>query len=134
MRLRCNLHAASFVKGAARTEDELIGFDCLTIPLLLRGEHAFSYNYPLRVTATFTHALTPDMTSEDILALARGDYERIYCEEEAAVGNPGRVNGMLNRAPSPGPYGIWGHDFSDLYFEGIAISLKGMTVSFMIGS
>ena len=134
MKLQCNFHASSFVKGEWRSDRELIGYDDLTLPLELSGEHAFSYSYPLKVVATFMHVLAPEMTGEDLLVLARADYERIYREEEAAVGNPGRATSMLNRALSPGPYGIWGHDFSDLYFEAIMISLKGMTVSFSMGS
>lgn len=132
MKLNCNIHASSFLKGAEREEyKDMIGMGAA---LGLSGHFYFSYDYPLSVTASFPHILTPEMTGEDILVLARGDYERIYSEEDAAVGNPGHIPGMLNRAPSPGPYGIWGHDFSDLYFEGVDINLKNFQVTFSMGS
>ena len=37
-----------------------------------------------------------------------------------AVGDPGRASPTLyNRAESYGPYGIWGHDLSDLVMHDI---------------
>jgi len=132
MELDCNVHAASFIKGEEREEYEHA--DQLDKPLGLTGNFYFTYDYPLSVAASFPHTLTPEMTGEDLLVLARADYERIYQEEDAAVGNPGHIPGMLNRAHSPGPYGIWGHDFSDLYFEGIEINEKAHQITFGMGS
>jgi len=132
MNLSCNVHASSFVKGAER--DEYEDMDGMNFPLGLSGNFYFSYDYPLSVIASFPHVLTPEMTGEDILVLARADYERIYREEDEAVSNPGHIPGMLNRARSAGPYGIWGHDFSDLYFEGVRFDLKHFNVKFSMGS
>jgi hypothetical protein len=132
MKLQCNTHAASFVKGGEVNEwDNVEG---LQPALRLSGEFAFKYTYPLSHAAHFRHTLTPDMTGEDLLVLARGDYEQIYREEEAAAGNPGHIAGMLNRGSSAGPYGIWGHDFSDLYFESVEIDTADCLVEFGMGS
>lgn len=128
--ISCNTHAASFVKGDEEAEYDDVSK--LKTPLALVGEYTFVYDYPLNTQARFTHMLTSSMTGEDLLVLARADYERIYREEEAAAGNPGHIPGMLNRAPLRGPYGIWGHDFSDLYFEGIEID--GGEITFCMGS
>lgn len=132
MELSCNTHAASFVKGMY--PDECDNISMLQTALGLSGDFYFTYTYPLSVKAGFPHTLIPGMTGEDLLALGRADYERIYAEEEASAGNPGHIPGMLNRARSPGPYGIWGHDFSDLYFEGVTIDTTKMIVDFNMGS
>lgn len=132
MNLDCNTHAASFVKGDEEAEYDDV--EQLKTPLGLSGKFAFKYTYPLSVAAHFRHAVTPEMTGEDLLVIARGDYERIYREEDEAVGDPGHIPGMLNRARSRGPYGIWGHDFSDLYFERISIDTGDRLISFGMGS
>jgi len=130
--ISCNLHASTFVKGDEREDYEHA--DALMPALGLGGEFKFEYDYPLSNTAYFSHVLTPEMTGEDILVLARADYEKIYAEEEAAEGNPGHIPGMLNRQSSEGPYGIWGHDFSDLYFEGIIVNLETKMIGLSMGS
>lgn len=132
MELDCNVHAASFVKGNEREEYENV--DDLLHPLGLSGDFYFTYTYPLSTAATFPHTLTPEMTGEDLLVLAKADYERIYKEEDDAVGDPGHIPGMLNRQFSEGPYGIWGHDFSDLFFEGVNIEEDTKAISFGMGS
>jgi hypothetical protein len=132
MQLDCNIHAASFVKGFANEDIDYI--DELIPALGLSGLFNFRYSYPLSTEASFQHELTPEMTGEDLLVLARADYERIYKEEEGDVGNPGHIPGMLNRSSSAGRYGVWGHDFSDLYFEGVKISQKFYNVDFSMGS
>jgi hypothetical protein len=126
--LDCNIHASSFVKGGERDEfDDVVK---LQDALGLDGVFTFTYTYPLSNPAKFEHVLTPGMNGEDILALGRDDYEKIYAAEE----DPGHIPGMLNRAQSEGPYGIWGHDFSDLYFEGIDIDTEKKTLKFSMGS
>ena len=35
------------------------------------------------------------------------------------MGDPGHIQGMLNRESSDGPYGIWGHDIGDLVLGGV---------------
>lgn len=42
-------------------------------------------------------------------------YSNIYAMED----DPGLIPGMLNRARSNGPVGIWGHVIEDLFIEGI---------------
>jgi hypothetical protein len=98
------------------------------------GIYTFVYMYPLSNDAEFTHQLDGNTTLHDILLLVKADYTCIYKTEEDAVGNPGTMPGMLNRATSTGPYGIWGHDLSDLYVEGININMTTKTVMFDIGS
>jgi hypothetical protein len=132
MEISCNVHASSFEKGDE--EQDCDDVSELKTALDLSGLFYFSYTYPLSVAASFPHELTADMTGEDLLVLARGDYERIYREEEEAAGNPGHIPGMLNRTPSAGPYGIWGHDFNDLYFEGVEVDTEKRTISFGMGS
>jgi hypothetical protein len=132
MKLSCNLHAASFVKGDP--DEEIENVRELLPALGLSGMYAFSYDYPLSVIATFEHQLTPETTGEDLLVLARGDYERIYNEEHSEVGDPGHIPGMLNRAQSNGTYGIWGHVLSDLYFEGVDIDTVARRITFSMGS
>lgn len=132
MKINCNVHAASFEKnGDVGKYDDVAQ---LKTPLGLSGKFAFKYTYPLSHAAHFRHMVTPDMTGEDLLVLACGDYERIYREEDQAVGDPSHIPGMFNRAASHGPYGIWGHDFSDLYFEGIEIDTADRLISFSMGS
>jgi hypothetical protein len=41
-------------------------------------------------------------------------YQKIYREEDEAVGPTGNIPGMFNRKTSFGPYGIWGHHIDDL--------------------
>jgi hypothetical protein len=132
MNLNCNVHAASFIKGDEREEYDDVSE--LLHPLHLNGEYTFRYRYPLRRAATFNHVLTPEMTGEDLLVLGRIDYEEIYRQEEATAGDPGYIPGMLNRQSSEGPYGIWGHDFSDLYFESVEIMPETKMISFGMGS
>lgn len=132
MNLSCNIHAASFVKNGE--QDEYDDVSALQSPLGITGAFTFIYDYPLSREAKFIHPITPDMNGEDILVIARSDYETIYKDEEAAAGHPGYIPGMLNRSTSAGPYGIWGHDFNDLYFEAIQINTKKMEIEFGMGS
>lgn len=101
---------------------------------LVAGDYVFIYDYPLDREVRIQHTLTEETTPHDILLLGQTDYENIYKAEDDAVGHPGNIPGMLNRAHSDGPIGIWGHDISDLYFEGINIRRKKMEIDFDIGS
>lgn len=131
MNIDCNHHVASFSR-----EQEGIGKrDKLTErPLGLEGNYTFVYTYPLSTAARFNHPLISSVGSIDILLRAKADYERIYAEEEAAVGETPNIPGMLNRDRSCGPYGIWGHCLSDLYFEQIEINTEKKIITFCIGS
>lgn len=134
IKVDCCIHAASFTREEALVSDEYTEAMVEKALGLKDGTYTFGYHYPLSNDAKFTHILTPEATNIDVLILARKDYEDIYAAEDAAVGDPGNTPGLLNRGKSEGPYGIWGHDFSDLYFEGATIDTKKMTVEFSMGS
>lgn len=76
--------------------------------------------------------MAPPWTQQQFIEAVRTAYKRIYQEEEAAVGNPGHASGLLNRAPSNGPYGIRGHDLADLVLEGA--SKQNDVWELMVGS
>jgi hypothetical protein len=99
----------------------------------LSGEFAFVYSYPLVNEVRFRRQMEPGMSAFDLMLLGAEDYRRMYREEEVA-GSPGRVPGMYNRAPTEGPYGIYGHDLRDLGFEMIEVDVENRTVSFAVGS
>lgn len=128
----CNNHVESFTRDEALNDEySPLTEDALNIPA---GEYTFVYTYPLSREAKFKHTLDPSINLIQLLLRAKGDYEMIYALEENAAGNPGHIPGMLNRQASDGPYGIWGHDLSDLYFESVEVDTKKMIVSFGIGS
>lgn len=128
----CNHHAASFTRECAAEDEE---YPLAEMPLGIEaGEYAFVYRYPLSQRASFRHALPNTTSVVDILLQARADYEHIYAEEDRTVGPTENIPGMLNRQQSQGPYGIWGHDFSDLYFEGVEIDTAERIVTFNMGS
>lgn len=93
--------------------------DEIVIPLqTIRVEYEYPFNNP----ATFTHqADKPEgFTRAHLAREIASQYQRIYQEEEAAVGNPGHIPGMMNRQRSAGPYGIWGHDLGDLVLHSVS--------------
>jgi len=92
--------------------------DEIVIPLqTIRVEYEYPFNNP----AAFTHqADKPEgFTRAHLARQISSQYQRIYQEEEAAVGNPGHIRGMYNRKRSKGPYGIWGHDLEDLVLHSV---------------
>ena len=78
------------------------------------------YDYPLETETILSFdADTPaGFTRAHLARQIAAGYHRIYQEEEAVVGNPGHIPGMMNRKRSRGPYGIWGHDLGDLVLAG----------------
>lgn len=135
LKLDCNHHVKSFTKEEAMVSDEEWRQPISDQPAgFKKGNYTFCYDYPLNTEAQFMHELTPEMTWIDLLLLAKADYEEIYRREDAACGPTGNIPGMLNRASSNGPYGIWGHDISDLYFERVMVNDERFTVEFFIGS
>ena len=78
------------------------------------------FDYPLEqaVTLSFSNDERP-FTRRDFWRAVYEGYTQIYREEDEAVGTTGPIPGMLNRATSEGPHGIWGHDMGDLYIEGV---------------
>ncbi|KAM9984719.1 hypothetical protein ACTFIY_009162 [Dictyostelium cf. discoideum] len=73
----------------------------------------------IKVTRPDANALQP-LTNVELLAIYSKAFQFIYEEEEKEVGNPGHIQGMLNRGVSHGRYGIWGHDLSDLVYNGFS--------------
>ncbi len=72
------------------------------------------FNYPLKNPVAFHYESPNGFTYKDFYRCVYEGYTTIYKEEE----DPGYVSGMLNRANSEGPYGIWGHYLGDLCLEG----------------
>ncbi|KAN0026963.1 hypothetical protein ACTFIU_009641 [Dictyostelium citrinum] len=58
------------------------------------------------------------LTNIELLAIYSKAWQWVYQEEEKELGNPGNIEGMLNRAQSYGRYGIYGHDITDLAYNG----------------
>lgn len=135
LKLSCNVHVESFSRKTnevpENTYSSPISVSAAGIPI---GTYTFRYDYPLNSEARFQHELSPNMSWVDVLLLAQTDYEHIYDLEDKQCGPTGNIPGMLNRSVSQGPYGIWGHHLSDLYFEGVTIDLGKMTVDFDMGS
>ncbi len=133
MQIDCELHAESLTRKSA-VKGGKYSKPVADDALRLSGEYTFVYKYPLETTARFPHTLESATSAVDILMLAQKDYLRIYSEEEKAAGNPGHERGLLNRRATKGPYGIWGHDFSDLSFSGIVIDKRNKEISFSVSS
>jgi hypothetical protein len=75
------------------------------------------FDYPLESAVEFHFKSDKGFTRLDFYKLIRATYERIYDAEDAACGQTGNQPGLLNRARSNGPYGIWGHVIGDLCIE-----------------
>lgn len=82
-------------------------------------------DYPLGVLAE--RMLTPrnghTFTAGEIVAAIGETYRAVYAAETASQSAPtppfGERGQLLNRPPSNGTFGIWGHDIEDLYIEGV---------------
>ena len=72
------------------------------------------FNYPLKDTFNFTFRSAKGFTRKEISEKIMAKYQDIYRKEDEAAGDPGNIPGMINRARSTGPYGIWGHHIGDL--------------------
>jgi len=75
------------------------------------------FDYPLSRSVNLSFTNPSGFTRNDFYRCIYDGYTFIYSEEEADAGDPGHIPGMLNRAPSEGRYGIWGHDMGDLVIE-----------------
>jgi hypothetical protein len=102
--------------------------------LIRRATLVFEYDYPLSHTVRFARTRKNGWTRRALAKQIREDYERIYREEDEAVGRTGHIPGMLNRDKSEGPYGIWGHDIDDLVVERVKYNPRTHVVRFDIGS
>ena len=77
-----------------------------------------TFDYPLSQPSTRQFFNEGGWTLYDFYRAVYEGYVKIYAEEEGAAGDPGLIPGMLNRARSEGPHGIWGHGIEDLFLEG----------------
>lgn len=77
------------------------------------------FEYPLTNPVTLSFVNPGGFTRFDFFRCVYEGYLNIYKEEESADEDPGMVPGMLNRARSDGPHGIWGHVIEDLFLEGV---------------
>lgn len=122
MRIRFSVHIATGMvyktKGirATRHDD---GQAIMQESPILR----FTVDYPLtrERQVEVIHDDGSAWTQDQFVAAVRKAYAEIY----AAEPDPGRIAGMLNRATSEGPYGIWGHVLSDLVLEGAESKADG---------
>lgn len=82
----------------------------------------FTIDYPLTKPkrVTITHEDGSGWTTGELVDAIRVEYKKIYEEELGVIGkHPGYIGHSMNRKRSNGPYGIWGHDMTDLQLEGI---------------
>jgi len=133
VKVDCNLHVVSYLKNKKQDAEYYPKPGNLDLP---EGVYEFRYDYPLSVPAKFKRKLGPKHTARNILRFAARDYKKIYDIEDGKVGHPGHGAelGLLNRNTSNGPYGIWGHDMGDLFFEAIYVDTEQKIVTFSIGS
>ena len=75
------------------------------------------FNYPLSGSFFFEYENPNGFTRKEFCNAVLEGYNKIYNGENDAVGDPGNVEGLSNRAPSDGPYGIWGHYLGDLTLD-----------------
>jgi hypothetical protein len=69
---------------------------------------------------------TKGMTRRKLVGLIIKSYRKIYDDEDKDVGGEtGNIPGMLNRAPSQGRYGIWGHCLGDLMLHTAKLQKSG---------
>ncbi len=101
-------------------EDDILGQqfpDEIVIPF---NEILIKYTYPLSTSVVLGFKSNDiGFTRAELARKICEGYHQIYNEEESAVGNSGNISGMLNRASSEGPYGIYGHHISDLLLHSV---------------
>lgn len=102
-------------------EDDILGQqfpDEIVIPF---NEILIKYMYPLSKSVVLGFKSNNDIgfTRAELARKICDGYHQIYNEEESAVGNPGNISGMLNRASSEGHYGIYGHHIGDLVLHSV---------------
>lgn len=82
---------------------------------------AIQLSYPLSKECAVPFA--GSVTRRNLVDSTIAAYQRVYAEEDAALSEPaGQIGGgCVNRAPTAGPWGIWGHGIDDLYIEGFVV-------------
>lgn len=92
----------------------------------------FNITYPLTNPVKVAIGNPGGFTRKHFIEAVYAAYKSIYDEEGNENVVPSGM-GLLNRGRSFGPYGIWGHDLTDLYLEGAEIDEEG-NVMLAIGS
>lgn len=99
------------------------------------------FSYPFSGTHTFDFKAdtASGFTLEHLIDSICQKYKAMYDEENSVtvvstVDERVKRGGLLNREPTAGPYGVWGHDIGDLYLEGIDYDPETGTVRLSIGS
>ena len=115
--------ASQLISGAR--DGELVSY--LNIP---PGKMKLTLTYPLGTPASMDFKVDDSTTVGDVLWIAAKFYEKVYDEEDSwdTPSSPDERTGLLNRERTSGPYGIWGHDIGDLWFEGIRIDGRKITL------
>lgn len=76
-------------------------------------------DYPVEEDVVFKFTANRPLTYGLIFYAHLLAYQLMYQLEEEEVGHPGQIApNILNRAQSEGPFQIWGHDLSDLVYNG----------------
>lgn len=75
------------------------------------------FDYPLQRPVLMEFDEPGGFTRRRLASLIGRTYREIYALEDAVSGDVGLLPGTLNRAPSDGPYAIWGHVLDDLILE-----------------
>lgn len=82
-------------------------------------------DYPLNNPTTVALSNSKGFTRKDLILAISKQYHKIYAEEEATAKTKTipyeKRTGLINRNPTDGKYGIWGHDLSDLVLSGIEV-------------
>ena len=86
------------------------------------------FTYPFTGYYTFEFTNKGGWTKGQLATVITNQYIKMYNEEDKNVGKTGNIKGMLNRATSNGPYGIWGHHIDDLDLSGLYIEEDGSFV------
>lgn len=114
----------------------------MTLEMAERTLYAYDgikwFDEPLKGKAYLTYPLSV-IAEVDIDAKSIGQllwqlaqaYKEIYSDEDKSIKNfkvtqKDQRTGLINRNKTDGYYGIWAHDISDLYFEGLAIYKNGV--------
>ena len=92
------------------------------------------FSYPLSVEVDMKFTSKGGFSRMELFKCIHKAYKEIYDTEHKMVGDPGHIPGMLNRSKSAGPFGIWGHDISDLYIEGIKYKDEDQKYHLIMGS
>ena len=87
------------------------------------------FDYPLENTQVvkFSADTPAGFTRRGLVLAIAKHYQKMYQEEAETTTKPvGLIPGMLNRAPTNGKYGIWGHGLGDLELSSITCDSNGL--------